>query len=336
MAALGELGLADRLLAEGASPEHVELRTTGGRVLRRLHVADSLGRAQSVIALRQVLHGALFAALDPDDVELQSEAVGYEAGSAGASLVLADSRSIRGDVLVAADGAGSVIRSLLHPREGPARRSGYVGIRGVAYDAERHLGGLSAVGYFARGIETAAARAGGGAIYWYVSLLARDLPPAERDARAIAARCGLVLDATFQRIVDATRPEDVRMDELCDREPLDVWGHGPVTLLGDAAHPMLPHAGQGAAQALEDAVALALALGRDPSPASLRRYEHVRAARTAKIVRLARKIARITTTRSRTIALLRGAGVRLAPASVMLSAYYQGAAEDPHRALRSS
>ena len=59
----------------------------------------------------------------------------------------------------------------------------------------------------------------------------------------------------------------MRLDELLAREPLDRWGAGPVTLLGDAAHPMLPHTGQGAAQALEDAVALGRVLksGRDPS-----------------------------------------------------------------------
>ena len=49
---------------------------------------------------------------------------------------------------------------------------------------------------------------------------------------------------------------------LYDREPLPTWTRGRLTLLGDAAHPMLPHAGQGANQAIEDAVALATVLGR--------------------------------------------------------------------------
>ena len=59
-------------------------------------------------------------------------------------------------------------------------------------------------------------------------------------------------------------------------------GCGPVTLLGDAAHPVLPQTGQGAAQALEDAVALGEALaGPSPGSAALREYERVRAAGTA-------------------------------------------------------
>ena len=65
-------------------------------------------------------------------------------------------------------------------------------------------------------------------------------------------------DETFRAVTAAT--EDLRVDELFDRDPLPFWGTGPVTLLGDAAHPLLPQTGQGAAQALVDAVTLGKAL----------------------------------------------------------------------------
>src|ERR1700758_2235572 len=52
---------------------------------------------------------------------------------------------------------------------------------------------------------------------------------------------------------------------LYDRRPLARWSHGPVTLLGDAAHPMLPFLAQGAAMAIEDAAELANCLGRPPT-----------------------------------------------------------------------
>lgn len=71
---------------------------------------------------------------------------------------------------------------------------------------------------------------------------------------------------------------------LYDREPLRRWSTERVTLLGDAAHPMLPHAGQGSNQAIEDAAALAEFLAADlPIAEALRRYEHVRKARTRQI-----------------------------------------------------
>jgi salicylate hydroxylase len=78
---------------------------------------------------------------------------------------------------------------------------------------------------------------------------------------------------------------------LYDREPLPRWTRGRLTLLGDAAHPMLPHAGQGANQAIEDAVALATFLSkadRQTAPKLLLAYESLRRERTARVQRLAR------------------------------------------------
>ena len=79
---------------------------------------------------------------------------------------------------------------------------------------------------------------------------------------------------------------------LYDREPLPTWTKGRLTLLGDAAHPMLPHLGQGANQSIEDGMALATILAQvDTSavPASLLAYERLRRERVAEIQRGARQ-----------------------------------------------
>jgi salicylate hydroxylase len=78
---------------------------------------------------------------------------------------------------------------------------------------------------------------------------------------------------------------------LFDRAPFTPWGKGPVTLLGDAAHPMLPYLAQGAAAAIEDAAVLARALSEMPTDptSAMRRYEGERRARTAHIQRAARR-----------------------------------------------
>jgi salicylate hydroxylase len=72
---------------------------------------------------------------------------------------------------------------------------------------------------------------------------------------------------------------------LLDRAPLTRWSSGTMTLLGDAAHPMFPFFGQGAAQAIEDAAALARCLAADPADpaAALRRYESLRLPRTTRL-----------------------------------------------------
>jgi salicylate hydroxylase len=72
---------------------------------------------------------------------------------------------------------------------------------------------------------------------------------------------------------------------LLDRTPLQRWSHGPVTLLGDAAHPMFPFFAQGAAQSVEDAAVLARCLAQEPqAPArALHRYELLRIGRTTRL-----------------------------------------------------
>jgi salicylate hydroxylase len=79
---------------------------------------------------------------------------------------------------------------------------------------------------------------------------------------------------------------------LYDREPLPTWTRGRLTLLGDAAHPMLPHLGQGANQSIEDGMALATILAhadRKTAPAALIAYERLRRERVAQVQRGARE-----------------------------------------------
>jgi salicylate hydroxylase len=87
-------------------------------------------------------------------------------------------------------------------------------------------------------------------------------------------------------------PERWQKWALYDRPPLASWGRGPVTLLGDAAHPMLPFLAQGAAMAIEDAAVLTRELVRSPPDdrgAALRRYEAARRPRTARVQHAARR-----------------------------------------------
>jgi salicylate hydroxylase len=84
-------------------------------------------------------------------------------------------------------------------------------------------------------------------------------------------------------------PPDWQKWTLCEREPSPVWGRGPVTLVGDAAHPMLPFLAQGAAMAIEDAAVLANAWEPSNPADAMRRYERVRQPRTAAVQRAARR-----------------------------------------------
>jgi 2-polyprenyl-6-methoxyphenol hydroxylase-like FAD-dependent oxidoreductase len=331
MSALDDLGLADTITAEGVPTTKAEVRHADGRLIRAFNA--QLG-GSIVVALRQALHGVLMQAVGRDAVVPDSEVIDVAVTGDGASLVLKGGRTVQGDVLVGADGVGSIVRRRLHPHEPPARPSGFCALRGVAYGAGHYLGDLAAVGYLGDGVEAATARASSEAVYWYLSLLAADVSGDGKTPQTLVEEHAAGFDGRFRAIAAATRSDDMRFDVLLERQALEHWGTGRITLVGDAAHPMLPHTGQGAAQALEDAVALGLVLGPHGNVESaLRRYEHVRSRRTRRFIKLGPRLARITTTRSSFVKLLRTTAVRWLPESVLVSTPSRW--RDPHRVLRS-
>jgi 2-polyprenyl-6-methoxyphenol hydroxylase-like FAD-dependent oxidoreductase len=104
-----------------------------------------------------------------------------------------------------------------------------------------------------------------------------------------------------------------------DRDPAPFWGTAVVTLLGDAAHPLLPHTGQGAAQAIVDAVPLGRALGRGADvEAALRSYERKRREKTVALVRQGRRTARMMRTTNPLACTARELVVRLLPVKAMV------------------
>ena len=323
MHALGALGLAETARRGGAVATSGEMRRPDGTVLRRFDTAAAraLLDEDAVCILRPVLHGALLDTVGTDAIELPAEAARYTPSADGVELTLASGTVARGDILIGADGVGSIVRQHLHPSEARPRPSGLLAIRGVARDVVQHLGGSSGAQYFGRGFEAGVARAGAREVYWFLSLRA-DHAGDTRQPVALAERFAARFHDAFRTIVRATPPGDMRLDELFERDPIDDWGRGPVTLLGDAAHPMLPHAGQGAAQALEDAVALGAVLEDAAGPAAiddaLRRYERVRAARTRAIVALARRNARMGSIASAAGCWMRDQVIRFIPESFIL------------------
>ncbi|MCU0542040.1 MAG: FAD-dependent monooxygenase [Oscillatoriaceae cyanobacterium Prado104] len=127
---------------------------------------------------------------------------------------------------------------------------------------------------------------GKGKMYWYAAATA---PEAQPDA-AIGRK--KELETMYQdwfpaipELIAATDEADILTADLYDRPPIQLWSRENITLLGDAAHPMLPTMGQGACTALEDALVVAKCLQAQPNPSlAFQQYESLRFPRTKAIV----------------------------------------------------
>lgn len=311
MAATAALGIADIVKARAFEPRRGEFRRPDGTVVKRAEMPPGFLGGPMRVALRHALHGALLEELGADLIQLGNRAVGFVDHGDRASLRFSDGTTVDGDVLVGADGAGSVVRRQLHPKEGPPRDSGISAVRGGVHGALHHLGDRDAIYYLGPGIESMFVRASDTGMYWFLSL-SRTLVPPRANANAVVDALSPRFDATFRSITTAT--DDLRLDDLHDRDPLPHWGRGVVTLLGDAAHPMLPHTGQGAAQAMMDAVRLAAALGPGANiEPALREYERDRMPKTAALVGQGRRTARLMASTSPVANYLRELVLRAIP-----------------------
>lgn len=317
--ALRQLRLDGAVRAAGMAMNRSEIRRADGRVLAAtaLDRLEPLLGAPSVAIHRARLHQALLDGLGPGRVRTGAEAVGFEESERGVTLLLADGSRLEGAALVGADGLRSRIRVALFGETEP-RYAGYTSWRGVAAHGGRVPDGY-ATEMWGRGRRVGYVGIGFGEVYWFA---VQDAPPGGQDAPGRARETLLERFGDFadpvRALLEATPEEAIVRTDICDRPPLDGWGRGRVTLLGDAAHPMTPNLGQGGCQAIEDAVVLGecLAAAADVE-AGLRAYESRRAARARFFVEQSRSVGRIAQASGRVACALRNAAFRMLPQAML-------------------
>lgn len=283
------LGLENAVLQEGFRPrQHVFRSWKSGRTLLEAslqgHYEAHFGAATCNIH-RADLHRILQKAVPGNIVRLEAEAVRIDQTPDFAVVHFADGTAAEADVIVGADGIRSVVRRNLFGNDTP-RFTGNVAWRFTVPTA-------ALPDRFIQPAVTNWLGPGGHVVHYYVRRgeLVNVVAIHETDEWTEES---WVLRGKRSELTSAYAGWNEHLfrlfDEagtcfkwgLFDHEPLENWTVARVTLLGDAAHAMLPFLGQGAAMAIEDGIALACLLDRSPEEpqAALRRYQELRLPRT--------------------------------------------------------
>jgi len=306
VAALRQLGLRDGVAARGTSVRRAEIRNPRGDLLTRI---DYVGQGWETYGiLRAELQQAMLEKVPAERLRLGMTCIG--ATEDGRAL-LEGADPLVADIVVGADGIRSMVRRSLFGDE-PLRYGGHRAWRaGTGFDErvrDRFVEVWGVGGGFGFG------PAGPDRVYWYCfEAVPEGAPAPERPRDEFLRRYGGWFDP-IPALIESTEPDAIESTFTYDRPPLGRWGRGRVTLLGDAAHPMKPNIGQGAAQALEDAAALGSCLaGTDDPEGALRAYECRRVRRASTVVRASRQAGRVAEIRSPLGARVRDAVMKALP-----------------------
>jgi 2-polyprenyl-6-methoxyphenol hydroxylase-like FAD-dependent oxidoreductase len=285
--ALEAIGAGDVVAPISITGATGAIRAADGSLLTRVADAVGPGQALAVLVHRAELHGGLLRLVDPARLHKGKALESFSQNASGVTARFADGTTARGDLLIGADGIRSRVRAQLHG-DAPPVYAGYTAWRAVVpFDRSRLLPGES----WGRGERFGQVPLADGRVYWFATASTPAGGRSPDGERAELLRRFGGWHAPIPELIAAAPEAEILRHDIYDRPPLRSWGAGLATLLGDAAHPMTPNLGQGACQALEDAAVLARCLdGAADVAGALRRYEDLRAARTAAIVQRSRQI----------------------------------------------
>ncbi len=326
--ALRELGVWDALQPNTFAPQHIVIRNGWtGRTLSRIDLVNRFERrfgAPYRVAHRADLIAALLQtaqSLPAICIRTDCPVAGYLKLDDSLSVDLAHAEPLPADALIGADGIHSRIRNTLL-NDGPPDYAGHAIYRAlmpstdVPEATDRHSVTLWLC-------------PGGHVVHYPVGAGRQMNIVAVADSRWVEdgwhTRAEPAEVASHYRDIAAplrdllAAPASWHKWAAADRRPVSRWGEGPVTLIGDAAHPCLPYLAQGAAMALEDAVTLGQhCSATDRIETAFRNYEAARRLRTARVTRHSRTVGRLYHMRSLP-ALARNLVMAALPATLSLS-----------------
>jgi 2-polyprenyl-6-methoxyphenol hydroxylase-like FAD-dependent oxidoreductase len=313
LAALDAIGIGEAIrgLGRPSEADGTMMRPSGTYLMR-----GRPDREHNMLAFHRAdLHGALRNEL-PDDAIRPDTAVQNVVTRGDRVLVEHSAGSDEADVVVAADGIHSAIRGQLWPNASAPCFRDYTVWRGIAA-----LDGVTGSLTLGRGSYFLIHPLTGGRVYWALGAGAEAPGIGYPDERTEVICRVDRWHAPIPDLLAATSPDAFLHNDIYDLDPLSTYVNGRVALLGDAAHAMCPDLGQGAGQAMEDAVVLAASLQESADvAAALGRYDAQRRPRSQKVANDARRRGAISTAASGFTYGAMTVALRLMPAALAAGA----------------
>ena len=315
--ALHVLDMTDDLEKSGVQVRSVRVTTWNGDILTDTSNDKQLKKLGTItiVVHRAELLALLLKTLGEENVHLGMNCVGFTQNADGVTANFANGQKVQGDVLIGADGIHSITRTQLFGIIKP-RYVGYTCWRGLAHTTRSGLETWA----WGKGCQFGITPMSQGRAYWFIQKYA---PEGAEDNSGERKNELLELFHDWHdpipAVIEATAETDILRNDIYELQHLHQWSQGRVTLLGDAAHAMTPNLGQGACQAIEDAIALADCLkGTTNVAAALKNYEKRRIARTNRTTRLAHFIGQAVQWESPILSVPRNIIIKNMPVSMAI------------------
>jgi len=316
---LSRLGVADEVIARGKELEALTIFDEHNNIITNQDtrpLSRKYGISNFVIH-RADLHDVLARNLKPETLHLNKRCQRINQQNNKVTLHFTDDTHDMADLLIAADGINSIVRQQLLPQSKP-RYAGYTCWRGVIENPGVKINNMISAETWAPQGRVGIAPLPGNRIYWYACINApeqseqmRQMTPAQLASHFAGVH------KPVQEVLADTKPDQLIWGDIADLKPLNKFVYDRVVLLGDAAHATTPNMGQGACQAIEDAVVLGQCIEQGPTIAkALANYEKRRLARTAKVIRLSRLLGWVSQWENPLLIKARNAIFRSTPAFV--------------------
>ena len=288
---LKAIGIGADIFAQG-TPIHTQIfKDATGKILNTIDFAKFKAQYghENIAIHRADLHQTLLDALPRHTVRFGKRCVHVSEHHDGVVAVFNDGTSVKGDLVIAADGIHSNLRKQFYPTADP-RFAGYTCWRGLTTNDGLVEAGVSCE-LWARKGRFGYAPMQDGQVYWFACVNTKP------DNAFYAELTNEQLAYQFRNfpqevgaLIAKTEQAQTLHHDIYDIKPINRFVFGRTVLLGDAAHATTPNMGQGAGQAIEDAITLAKNLAQYSRKEALQRYEKQRVAHTKKVVRLSRQI----------------------------------------------